>query len=84
MIFSVDEEKIGAKRRKKINHFGDYFSGGGGGTGPGAAGGAGGAGGGGLGAFSFLHLGVGSYLGGLGPGFSGGQGTVYLFAYVAQ
>ena len=38
----LDKEQIGAKRRKKIPHFSDYFPGGGGG--PPSVGGAGGGG----------------------------------------
>ena len=56
-MFLSDKEQIGAKRRKKIPHFSDYFQGGGG---PPSAGGAGGGG------FSGLGL---SGLGFLAPAF---------------
>ncbi|XP_078366707.1 nuclear factor NF-kappa-B p105 subunit-like [Oculina patagonica] len=49
-----DKEQIGAKRRKKIPHFSDYFGGGGGGGPPPSAGGAGGGGFGGFGALGLL------------------------------
>ena len=66
-IFLSDKEQIGAKRRKKIPHFSDYFSGGGGGGGgPPGMGGAG-AGGGGFGTFAQLGL--------LGPLFFTNPGT---------
>lgn len=47
-LFWPDKEQIGAKRRKKIPHFSEYFQGGGGGGGGGPPG-MGGAGGGGFG-----------------------------------
>jgi len=43
-----DEERIGAKRKKKVQHFGNFFGDGGG---AGFGGGAGGGGGGGMGNF---------------------------------
>ena len=43
LLLFLDKEQIGAKRRKKIPHFSDYFPGGGGG--PPSVGGAGGGGG---------------------------------------
>ena len=79
LIFLPDKEQIGAKRRKKIPHFSDYF---GGGPGGGPPPGMGGAGGGGFGGFGALGL--------LGPAFSfvpfttnpgtsqsGGQGELF-------
>ena len=64
IFFLSDKEQIGAKRRKKIPHFSDYFGGGGGGAPPGM-GGAGGGGGG----FGFTPLGL------LGPLFFTNPGT---------
>lgn len=66
-IFSLDKEQIGAKRRKKIPHFSDYFGGGGGGGG--GPPGMGGAGGGGFGTFAPLGL-LGSTLWFANPGTS--------------
>lgn len=42
VILRADEERIGAKRKKKVQHFGNFF-GDGGGTGFGGAAGVGGA-----------------------------------------
>ena len=50
IVFSLDKEQIGSKRRKKIPHFSDYFKDGSGGGDPPAAGGGGGGG------FSFNTL----------------------------
>ena len=47
----ADEERIGAKRKKKVQHFSNFFGDGGAGFG-GGAGGGGGGGGGGLSFFS--------------------------------
>ena len=49
-LFFTDEERIGAKRKKKVQHFGNFF-GDGGGAGFGGGAGAGGGGGGGMGNF---------------------------------
>lgn len=66
VFFLLDKEQIGAKRRKKIPHFSDYFGGGGG---PPGMGGAGGGSGGGFGTLTPLGL-LGSALWFTGPGTS--------------
>lgn len=77
--FFSDKEQIGAKRRKKIPHFQDYFQGGGGG-GPPSMGGAGG-GGFGFAGLSFLAPAFMGFAPTAGTSQSGGQGELNRFLY---
>ena len=52
-VNNIDEERIGAKRKKKVQHFGNFFGDGGG---AGFGGGAGGGGGGSMGNFFSSEL----------------------------
>jgi len=78
--FFSDKEQIGAKRRKKIPHFQDYFQGGGGGGPPGM----GGAGGGGFGfpGLGFLPAAFMGFASTAGTSQSGGQGELNRFLYI--